>query len=528
MLSSSNEGSTSGPSGKTIIDASRYIAPGQADCGIQKAIDAAADQGGGVVQLPEGRFVMERYLYLRGGVALRGKGPKTVLAAGKEESRLDVAADVPKSATRIPLDSKCDGLKAGMLVFLWPNEAAYNKGEVKYHKVASIEDNAVVIDAPCELPLLMKEHAWISWGLHTYLAAPAVLGERTIAVAHPELLAPGYAVWLSGRGDVWGHHFNVVTAIDGNQVRLDRPLTVNADQGSLVQHGFAMITADGEKGIGVADLVIEGWGTPRMPRWVGLDFCLSGIHTVRCDDIEIRNVEVRHWHSDGVSIQRGKNAVVDSSAVIGCRGRGFHPGTTFDGAEFTNLRSIGNGLDGVYYCYNNTNVNVRNSVIKDNIGHGIGGLGDPGDRRATIEGNTIEGNGLSGIEINGGGEDAGTAIRRNVIRDNSRLQAGAWAGIAIYPTGEPACGYLIEDNTIESTLAKPTQLVGVEERNGDPVRAEVNTGGRRTVDRIADRNTIRGNRFAGHAKADVIVVGAATKVQDNGEAKVVSTSPAGG
>jgi hypothetical protein len=93
--------------------------------------------------------------------------------------------------------------------------------------------------------------------------------------------------------------------------------------------------------------------------------------------------------------------------------------------------------------------------------------------------------------------------------------------VAIYPTGEPAEGYVIEGNTFQSTLDEPTQTVGVEERNGDPVRAEVFTGGRRTVDRIADHNVIRDNKYSGMKTADVVVVGPATQVSEADGVKVV-------
>jgi hypothetical protein len=523
MLGATNGDGTTKPSPEVVVDAAEYVDPALGDCGLQQAIDAAAAKGGGVVQLPAGRFVMERYLYLRSGVTVKGQGAKTrtVLAVGKGETRADISADVPAGATEIPLADEPTGLEPGMLVFLWPDETAYHQGRVPYFKVSAVSGKTVVLDKPVERAIPRDQHPWASWGLHTYLTRPASIGDHRITVAQPGLLKPGYAVWMTGRGDQWGHHFNVVVSVEGDTVTLDRALTIDAKADSLVQHGFAMLTADGEKNIGVIDLEIEGWEGKRLPRWVGLDFCLAGIHTVRCDDVTVRNVTIRRWHSDGVSIQRGKNAVVDHSSVIDCRGRGFHPGTTFDSAEFTNLRSIRNGLDGFYYCYNNTNVNLRNSLIEGNHGHGIGGLGDPGDRRAIIEHNVIADNGLSGVEINGGGDDSGTVIRDNVIRDNSRLKAGEWAGVAIYPTGEPAEGYVIEGNTFQSTLDEPTQTVGVEERNGDPVRAEVFTGGRRTVDRIADHNVIRDNKYSGMKTADVVVVGPATQVSEADGVKVV-------
>ncbi len=49
---------------------------------IQGAIDAAARQGGGVVTLPAGTFLVSSHLVLRSNVTLRGVGPATVIKAG--------------------------------------------------------------------------------------------------------------------------------------------------------------------------------------------------------------------------------------------------------------------------------------------------------------------------------------------------------------------------------------------------------------------------------------------------------------
>ena len=49
---------------------------------IQKAIDAAASAGGGIVALPAGTFLIDGHLVLKNNVKLTGAGPDTVLKAG--------------------------------------------------------------------------------------------------------------------------------------------------------------------------------------------------------------------------------------------------------------------------------------------------------------------------------------------------------------------------------------------------------------------------------------------------------------
>ena len=296
-------------------------------------------------------------------------------------------------------------------------------------------------------------------------------------------------------------------------VTLDRALTVDAPAGTQVYLQHSAITADGEKIIGVEDLVIRG--REGALKTSGGGFQLSGIHFARVEDVTLRNVEVHHWNADGFSIQAGQNLLVENCVATNNRGHGYHPGTGWNNGEFINVRGENNGNDGLYYCWHNENVNVRDSVFIGNGKHGIGGLGVPGDHNNTIEGNTIERNGQAGIEMPGG-NDTNNMIRNNIIRDNSQARPGAWPGILVTAIGSAnhshARKITIEGNTIESTLEEPTQWVGIEERHAkvNPEMASAINGYH-----VADRNRIIGNKLSGHRTADIIVRGPNTIVEDN-------------
>ncbi|MGB2820537.1 MAG: right-handed parallel beta-helix repeat-containing protein [Phycisphaerae bacterium] len=501
-----------------VLDAAPFLDADLADCGIQRAIDSLPADGG-IVQLPEGRFALERYLFLKSGTTLRGKGRKTVLSVGRPETRRSVTKDVKSGGTEVPIEGGLAGLEPGMIVYAWRFRVPSWLGYIKHYRVKEVKGSTVVLARDLDCDLLKTNRAQISWGLTTALAQPAKKGGKTIRVEHPRLFRAGYALVLSGQGDLWNHHFNVVTSIKGDTLALERPLTVSADAGAIVHHTYCMITADGQENIGVEDLTIQGW--PIEQRSVFGRFYFSGIHTVRSSKITIRNVEVRHWQADGISIQAGKDCRVEDCIAVGNRGHGFHSGTNFDNGEWLRLKALRNGGDGFYYCWHDVNVNVRHCVLSENDGHGIGGLGNPGDRRCIIEHNTIERNGRAGICINGG-KVSGTIIRSNAIRDNSRGKGGDWPGIAVFASAEDARAYTIEHNVVESTLAEPTQWTGIEERHGEPMRREVQRDGKKTIEtRIADENVIRSNKLAGHKTADIVIVGPATICQSNGAAKVV-------
>ncbi len=419
---------------RAVVDAAKLIDRSLGDCGIQRAIDSLPKEGG-VVDLPEGRFALERYLFLKSGTTLRGKGRKTVLAAGKPETRRNVAKDAPANGTEIVAEGDLAGLKPGMLAYAWRFRDPTWLGYIKPYRVREIRGQTIVLAEPVKCEMLLRNKAQVSWGFTTALAAPAKKGEKAIQVEHPELLPPGSGITFAGEGDLWDHHFNAVVAAQGATLALERTVGVNAPQGTLVHHAYSAVTADGQNGIAVEDLDVEGWAGDERP--VCRNFYYSAIHTVRCSNVTVRRVEVRDWQADGVSIQAGKNSLVEHCVATGNSGHGFHSGTDFTDGLWQNLKSLANRADGFYYCWHDKNVVVRNCVLSENRGHGVGGLGNPGDRRCTVEGNTIEQNGRAGIEVNGG-MASGSVIRNNVVRDNSRAKPGQWPGIALFASAEDA------------------------------------------------------------------------------------------
>ena len=216
---------------------------------------------------------------------------------------------------------------------------------------------------------------------------------------------------------------------------------------------------------------------------------------------------MRDWPSDGISLQTGKGCRVSKCIVTGCLGNGLHPGTGLSQSRFEENHVSENGA-GLYFCWHNRQHVVRKNLILRNRGAGIAGLGNPGDRENLIEENVIADNGGPGIEINGGMR-SGNVIRRNLIENNSQAQPGKHPGVALR-LGGGSRDYTIEGNTIRDTQKSPTQVVGVEEKDGSY----------RGKPTHADENLIRDNVFSGHRKADVLLTGPATRCERNGEATV--------
>lgn len=61
-----------------------YLDPEDTSKSLQQLIDSASNDGGAIVQLPRGTFVLDRPLIIKSNVALRGSGTSTVLKAGPD------------------------------------------------------------------------------------------------------------------------------------------------------------------------------------------------------------------------------------------------------------------------------------------------------------------------------------------------------------------------------------------------------------------------------------------------------------
>jgi parallel beta-helix repeat protein len=237
-------------------------------------------------------------------------------------------------------------------------------------------------------------------------------------------------------------------------------------------------------------------------------YTLAGIHIYNGSGVVIERVAVRDWPSDGISLQTGKACRVSKCIITGCLGNGLHPGTGLSQGTFEENQVVENGA-GMYFCWHNHRHVVQKNQFLRNREGGITGLGNPGDRENVIEENLIADNGGPGIEINGGMR-SGNVIRRNVVENNSQARPGKHPGIALYASLEDARDYTIRGNSIRDTQKSPTQFIGVEEKDGSY----------RGKPTYADENLIRDNVFSGHKTADIVLAGAATRCEKNGEALV--------
>ena len=503
----------------TIIDATPYLNAAKPDYGIQAALDAAAAQGGATVQLPAGTYPLETYLQLKNGVTLQGAGDTTILKAGRNEQRVFVTQNYASGTSNTIKVSDTTPFYADQVVYIWRSVLLKDAAPSAY-TVASVSAVNSTITLNSSVNYTLKANiSQVSYGLYTKLTANAVKDTKTIKVADPSVFNVGEGVVIQygslGIGN-WGVEMNIVATIDNatKTITLKNNLSLNAPSGTAVSHGYGGILALGNMlgnvrvtDIGVKDLVIEGWNTPIKPAFN--EFFLGGINFVMCDRATVSNVIIRYWHTDAFSFQKCDNATVTDSTALENRGHGFHPGTASRFIEFLRVHAINNfgypGIgtagDGLYYCWNNFNVNIRQSEFRGNAGSGvgdvggaIGGLSTTVDSTLIIEDNVMENNGRAGINISGGGTNANTIIRRNTVKNNNTANMTPdYAGISISGNTSPAQKYTISNNWVESSSVPATQFCGIRERN---------------LGFMPDFNTIQDNVVLNHRDCAVALIGA--------------------
>lgn len=497
------------------LDAAKFIDPALPDCGIQKAMDSLAPNGGTVL-LPEGRFELLRSLMVPAKVTLQGRGPdKTALLSRRTNTCLPIAKC---EGAVITLTQPSDALKVGTTVFVWERHGVSGyMGYYEGHLIKTIDGATITLDGTRFRggDVVRSKDAYIEFGLCSLLTTDCAKGATELQVADPSVFTVGQAVSVGSGDSNANESLSFIKEIKGNTLVLERPIRIehkisdkSLPRRPAVWTLFPLITAENVKGIGIRDLAldcpIKSDSRPHIRRYT-----LSPIHTFNIENSVIENVTVRNSFTDGVSVQTGRNVTVRNCVVTGCEGNGFHPGTGLMDSLFEKNTAKGNGT-GLYFCWSNTRQKILNNNFSENRYGGMTGLGNPNEHHNLLEGNTIERNGGPGIEINGG-QIARNTLRKNVIRDNSAAAPGKHPGIAIHASAEDAKAYTVEGNTIESTVEPPTQWIGIEEK-------AFKRGDKSTV---CDENIIRGNKVTGHKTADILLVGPKTVCEDNGDAKVV-------
>jgi hypothetical protein len=319
-------------------------------------------------------------------------------------------------------------------------------------------------------------------GARARFTADADYGELRVAVDDASGFSPGMAVQVfdDGQNDGWDVTTAVITAVEGNLLRLDDYLVrdYRADRGGAVSNACSIVSAVDAENVSVSGLTVDG----NRKRNDSMNGCRGGgiyLHKVRHALVE--NVTVRDFDRDGISWQITEDVTVRGCDVSGCANAGLHPGTGSPGTLIENNDSHDNDQFGLFVCWRVTGGTVRNNRFRDNGGYGV--CTGHKDTDLLFEGNEIRGNGIDGVNFRE--ETGANAPHRTVFRNNTVENNGSRGGGCGFSFESPAEGVVLEGNTIHNSP-------------GGPQRAAIRIGpGGLPV-------TLRNNRISGHPEGDVI------------------------
>jgi hypothetical protein len=272
---------------------------------------------------------------------------------------------------------------------------------------------------------------------HTPLSLPASTGERKVAVEDSSGFVVGDAICVRSKESFgWWSTHTLVSSISDHTITLEDELSHDylLEEEAFALNLFPAFYAVDARDIRIENLFIDGGMTDRDREELPVEFTLSAIHFRAVDDCIVKEVHVKDYPGDGISIQAGDNATVTNCLCEYNLGHGFHPGTGLSSGAWTYNVGRYNGWDGLFFCHR-----VRHSVISGNRFHdngwnGIGSLGiggEGGDRYNVVSANFCFNNAKSGIDCRGGGNNT---VSENVCGNNSQGEPGRWPGILVEDT----------------------------------------------------------------------------------------------
>ena len=288
------------------------------------------------------------------------------------------------------------------------------------------------------------------------LADDAEKGATAIRVKDPKGFKVGMQVTVrSAEKNAWDETFAIVTGRDANTLTLDTPMRHTYAAAKVGQTGnlFPAIMAEGRKNVTIDSVRIVG--PARQPMFNR--FVLDAIHLVRCENVLITRCIVERWHSDGFSVQGGRNARVMDNVARRCAGHGFHPGTGLQDSFWSGNVGEENGAFGLYYCWDNKRVIVSHNTFARNATYGVGRLGDGRDTDCLVYDNVLESNGAAGVHSGMFGDCKLNFIYGNKIIDNSTRQPGP--GVLLQKSSQT----VVAMNEVFCNGPQPMPYAGIEE-----------------------------------------------------------------
>lgn len=292
---------------RATVFAEDFLDPEKSDWGFQAAIDALPD-GGGVVVLPEGDFLMRRFLDVPSHTTLTGQGAgRTILRVIDATSAEVEAFSSENGVNKLVIGGEHD-FRAG---------DAFSYGS--------------------------------SWGHPINSKAPGEAGHRHM---------------LGGGGE--SENRLLILGVDGNTLTVNSPPPPDKRQGRLtITHFFPHVCSYESEFAEVKDLTLVG--PVNNPAGARGGFSTNPITFGVASNSRFSRIEIVNFPADGISMQGCDDARVFDSTISGTA-QGLHPGTTTIRMMVARNQSVDNGT-GLFFCWYNTHGVYFRNLMKNMTGY---------------------------------------------------------------------------------------------------------------------------------------------------------------
>lgn len=278
----------------------------------------------------------------------------------------------------------------------------------------------------------------------TALVADGDFGEAAITVADATGLEVGRGVYVGSETQKYFHGV-CATILNSHNNYFTLTRTMNADirvaDGGFAATIYPVISGYRLQDARVENLTVDG---NRAENPTKIDGCRTGgIFLYRGDNVVIKDCVVRDYSGDGISFQQSNDVRVESSVVEDCAGLGLHPGSGSQRPLVRNCRAVGNGEDGLFFCWRVRGGIAEGNWLEGNAGYGIS-IGHK-DSDNFVRRNTVISNARGGIYLRVESEQMAAhrnTFQNNIVRDNH--------GFGLFVDGATN-GTIIRGNTIEDS-----------------------------------------------------------------------------
>lgn len=292
------------------------------------------------------------------------------------------------------------------------------------------------------------------------LAADGDFGEAAVTLQDPTGFEVGRGVYMASKSqrNFLGACATVLNRKD-NYLTLTRSL--NADlmvsDEAFAATVFPVVSGYDLEEAKLEHLTIDG---NRAQNPTQTDGCrTAGIFFYRGDGSIVSNCRVHDYNGDGISFQQSNDVQVVDCVAENCAGFGLHPGSGSQRPLVKGCRAIGNGDDGIFFCWRVRGGTAEGNWLENNSGHGMS-IGHK-DSDNVIRDNTIVGNKRGGVYWRRESEPMAAhrvVFEKNTVRDND--------GWGLYIDGNTN-DTVIRQNTIEdSGIGRQTTAIRIGERAG--------------------------------------------------------------